>query len=80
MTSKKAPMQKPVVDSDAMLLADRISNQSASELFKRCYLSRSTIRRLQQKVTARPQHLTLKGIAEAAGYEWKLTKKRNGHG
>lgn len=80
MTSKKPPLKKPLVDSDAMMLSDRISNQSAGELFKRCYLSQSTIRRLQKKVTAKPQHLTLKGIAEAAGYEWKLTKKRNGHG
>lgn len=82
MTKKnrtRGRLDKPTDDSDSVADLNSLMDQtdmSDSDLYHNSYLSRGTIKRLRAGITRYPQHMTLKGIAAAAGYEYVLRKRR----
>lgn len=73
-TNGKKP-ERPLVDPDISRLVRAIRSASDAELYHNSYLSRSTIQRLRTGKTRRPTHMTMTGIAAAAGMEFRLVPK-----
>lgn len=67
--------KKPILDPGVAALARAIRTHKLDDLYHNSYLSRSTIKRLKEQKTTKPQHMTMVGIAQAAGFEYKLVKK-----
>jgi hypothetical protein len=65
---------KPAVDPDIGVLLAATRTLENSQLYHNSYLSRGTINNLRKRKTKRPSHMTMVGIAAAAGLKWKLTK------
>lgn len=68
-------LQKPIHDPDVDRLVRAVRGLSTADLYHNSYLSRGTIKRLRDGKTSRPQHLTMVGIAQAAGMKYELVKK-----
>jgi hypothetical protein len=68
--------EKPAVDPDISKLVRAIRTSSTADLYHNSYLSRGTIDRLRKQKTKRPQHLTMVGVANAAGLEYRLVPKK----
>lgn len=66
---------KPARDKSVDELTKAIESFDTAELYHNSYLSRSTIARLRSGKTRMPQNMTMRGIAEAAGFEYVLRKK-----
>lgn len=79
MTQKKKPIQrrlvKPKQDSDVAELARLMSEHEVSDIYHNSYLSRTTIKRLMDRKTRVPQHMTMQGIAAAIGLVYVLRRK-----
>lgn len=73
--SDKRP-KKPLRDAEVDILAEAISGYDTTDLYHNSYLSRSTIKRLRDGKTRKPQHMTMTGIAAAAGFEYVLRRRR----
>lgn len=71
--SKRA--RKPTRDTDVDELAVLMNGHEVNDIYHNSYLSRSTIRRLRDRQTRVPQHMTMKGIAAALGFEYVLRRK-----
>ena len=74
-TTKPNRPAKPEQDDDVEELADLISHMEVSDLYHNSYLSRSCIRNLKKGITKKPQHMTMTGIAAAAGFEYVLRRR-----
>jgi hypothetical protein len=72
---KNGKLKKPIHDPDVAQLVRAVRSITIDDLYYNSYLSRSTIKRLREGKTSRPQHLTMVGIAQAAGYKYELVKK-----
>jgi hypothetical protein len=71
---------KPKRDLDIDALVRATSHLTDAEIYHNTYLSRSTISKLRErragkKRTRYPTHMTMTGIAAAAGLIYKLTKE-----
>jgi hypothetical protein len=67
--------EKPLRDPDIIILMRQVRTRTTTELYQNSYLSRSTISNLRKGKTRRPTHMTMTGIAAAAGLVYKLTPK-----
>jgi hypothetical protein len=72
--------QKPKRDHDIDALVRATSHLTDAEIYHNTYLSRGTISKLRErragkKRTRYPTHMTMTGIAAAAGLIYKLTKE-----
>lgn len=72
----KGKPEKPLLDPDVHRLVRAVRSHAVSDLYHNSYLSRGTIVRLMKNQTKRPQHLTMVGIANAAGLEYRLVPKK----
>lgn len=71
---------KPEYDDDIDNLLYVIRNLSNAQIFHNSFLSRGTIAKLRhpdlRKRTRKPQHMTMRGTAAAAGFEYRLVRRR----
>lgn len=73
---------KPKRDPDIEALVMATQHMSNAEVWHNTYLSRGTINKLREqrvgkKRTRYPTHMTMAGVAAAAGMRWTLTKFRD---
>jgi hypothetical protein len=74
-----ARRKKPDFDTHTVMLRTLCHKHASVEhIWKNSWASRSTIRKLMDGTTKRPQHSTMRTIAEAMGFEWKCIKKGRG--
>jgi len=76
-------IEKPLVDPGIAEVLRLCARMSTHQVYLRTFVSKSAIRKLRRnddKATRRPQHLTLSGIAAAAGYEYRLQRKKTDTG
>lgn len=67
---------KPDFDTHTVLLRKMCHQYgSVDTIYRNSWASRSAIRNLMNGTTKRPQHATMRTIAEAMGFEWKCVKK-----
>ena len=67
--------KKPPIDPGISPLVRAVRGNSVGDLYHNTYLSRSTIANLVKGKTRRPNHMTMTGIAAAAGLQYKLVRK-----
>ena len=67
--------EKPKRDTEVDRLAKAVNFLTPAQIYHKTWLSRGTIHRLTRRQTRYPSHMTLKGIAAAAGLEYRLVKK-----
>lgn len=73
--------EKPKRDSDIDALIAWTSHLTNAEIYHNTYLSRSTINKLRERRPGKPRtryptHMTMQGVARAAGFIYKLTKDK----
>ena len=71
---------KPKRDTDIDQLVRATLHLSNADIYHNTYLSRSTINKLRERRVGKhrtryPTHMTMTGIAAAAGLRYKLTKE-----
>lgn len=66
---------KPKIDPIVRQVAVTISFMTAKELHDNSYLSMSTCYNILRGRTKRPQHLTVVGLLQAAGFGYELKKR-----
>jgi hypothetical protein len=72
-------LEKPIYDDDVDDLVSLMEGHSTGAIYKDTWLSRGTISKLRHpdwsKRTKKPQHMTMRGVASALGYEYRLVRR-----
>jgi len=68
---------KPEVDPGINHVVQTTAKLSVDAIYRNCYLSKSTIRKIKTGVTRRPQHMTMTALYRAAGFELVAVKRKS---